>query len=72
MQNILPAVVTELVEDGPFAEVRLDLRGAILLARITRHSAARLNLRPGLSLYAMVKSIAVDGLGTAAGSRDKV
>ena len=40
--------------------MRLDLRGTPLLARITRKSAAELGLRPGLPVYALIKSISID------------
>ena len=41
--------------------VRLDVAGNPLLARITKRSAHRLDIRPGLALYAQIKSVALLG-----------
>lgn len=58
--NIFPATVDQLVEEGPTQyTVRLLVGGVPLLTRITRKSAEELQLRPGLSLYAQVKSVAL-------------
>jgi molybdate transport system ATP-binding protein len=58
--NIFPAVVAELVPDGPAQVlVRLDLAGTPLLARITRKSAALLDLAPGRPVHAQVKAVAL-------------
>ena len=58
--NILPATVAET---GPVAEtgqviVRLDAGGVPLLARITRLSCGRLNLKPGQPVFAQIKAVA--------------
>lgn len=58
--NILPAMVAEM---GPAAEagqaiVRLDAAGIPLLARITRLSCSRLELAPGLPVFAQIKAVA--------------
>jgi len=51
----------EIVEGpGAAADVRLSVGEATLLARVTRRSAERLGLRPGLEVYAMVKAISLD------------
>jgi molybdate transport system ATP-binding protein len=59
--NILPAQVVELSDGADPAQtvVRLDLRGDPLLARITRRSAAELNLASGTQLFAQVKGVAL-------------
>ncbi|WJW76543.1 molybdenum ABC transporter ATP-binding protein [Thiohalobacter sp. IOR34] len=58
--NIIEARVTGLSEDGPAQMlVRLDAGGQALLSRITRKSAVQLGLRPGLALYAQIKSVAL-------------
>jgi molybdate transport system ATP-binding protein len=58
--NIVSATVLEFAEDGPAQTlVKLDADGTVLLARITRKSAADLNIMPGLKLYAQIKSIAL-------------
>jgi len=58
--NVVQAVVTEMVEQGPGrVMVRLDVQGTPLLARITRKSRERLGLEPGMPLYAQIKSVAL-------------
>jgi molybdate transport system ATP-binding protein len=58
--NILPATVAALHEgQGPGVLVRLDLGGEFLLARVTRRSAATLDLRPGLVVHAVLKTVSV-------------
>jgi len=58
--NVLPATVRSMSDDGPAQLlVALDVGGTALLARITRKSAALLQLAPGLALHAQVKSVAV-------------
>jgi molybdate transport system ATP-binding protein len=60
--NVLAARVTEVRDDGPDrVNVRLALgEGNIaLLARITRRSVGTLGLRPGLTVYAQIKSVAL-------------
>jgi molybdate transport system ATP-binding protein len=60
--NILSGRVAELQPgEGPQIEVRLDCNGDALLARVTRLSAERLALAPGKPVYAMIKSVALDG-----------
>ena len=63
IRNVLQARVLEVDSDPDtaFAEVLLDLRGSHLRARITRASARELGLRPGLAVFALVKSVAMDG-----------
>jgi molybdate transport system ATP-binding protein len=61
MLNIIPGVVAALGDNpGASIDVRLDVGGIQLLARITRKSAADLGLRPGRSVYALVKAVAID------------
>lgn len=60
--NILPGIVAELKQDGgPQLEVKLDCNGDSLLARVTRLSAERLKLAPGVAVHAMIKTVALDG-----------
>ncbi len=58
--NIFPARIEEMAEHGS-AQVTLKLMlGEVpLLSRITRKSAAELGLRPGLRVYAQIKSVAL-------------
>ncbi len=58
--NLLPAVVRDIRPgEGPGAMVRLDAGGAVLLARITRRSAAALALAPGSAVFAVLKAVSV-------------
>ena len=59
--NILPAKIAAIREDGPNADVQLRLKGALLIARITRRSLERLRLQPGASVFALIKSVTVGG-----------
>ena len=58
--NILPVTLVE-IEQSPGARVllRLALGSQYLLARITRKSASRLNLKVGDEVYAQIKSAAL-------------
>ncbi len=58
--NIIPTEVDAISDEGPaHAMIRMRTGDGVLLARITRRSAARLQLRPGTPIYAQVKSVAV-------------
>jgi len=61
ISNILPATVADVLSDHDSAQVtvRLAIGTARLLARITRRSAEQLEIVPGRSLYAQVKSVAL-------------
>ncbi len=41
--------------------VRLNAGGVALIARITRRSATKLELRPGLKVWAQIKAVALVG-----------
>jgi len=59
IQNILPGTVETILESrGPLVDVRLDV-GVPLLARITMRAKEDLDLKPGMRVFAMVKSVAV-------------
>ena len=58
--NILKGRILSLHEgSGPEQIVQIDLGGERLLARITRRSATALALRDGLSVHAVIKTVAV-------------
>ncbi|MBI3897275.1 MAG: molybdenum ABC transporter ATP-binding protein [Gammaproteobacteria bacterium] len=58
--NILPARVLDIVDDAPGRTMlRLAVGEVVLLARITRKSAALLQVTPGMALYAQIKSVAL-------------
>ncbi|HET7409421.1 MAG TPA: molybdenum ABC transporter ATP-binding protein [Paracoccaceae bacterium] len=61
IRNQLPARITRVeTDDGPFAEIRLDVAGQPLRARITRMTVAELGLAEGGRVWALIKSIAFD------------
>lgn len=59
--NCVSAVVVDLAPAGTPGHVlvKLDVAGEPLLARITRRSAAKLDIRPGLALRAQIKAVAL-------------
>jgi molybdate transport system ATP-binding protein len=63
IRNVLTARILEieLSGDSPFAEVLMDLGDAHLRARLTRASVDDLGLHRGQPVYALIKSIAIDG-----------
>jgi molybdate transport system ATP-binding protein len=59
--NVLPGRITEISSDqGPVADVRIQVGEATLLARITRRSLDQLKLETGMQAYAMVKAVSLD------------
>ena len=59
--NVLPAIVGDMREAGCHADVQVAIGATRLVARITRHSAIRLALSPGKPVFAVIKSVAIDG-----------
>lgn len=61
--NCVNATVVDLAATATPGQVlvRLDVAGTPLLARITRRSVDRLDIRPGLALHAQIKSVALLG-----------
>jgi molybdate transport system ATP-binding protein len=59
--NVLPATVLEISEDARDSQamVRLQVGGALLVARVTRRSLHTLGLAPGRELWAQIKSVAL-------------
>ncbi|HFC05419.1 MAG TPA: molybdenum ABC transporter ATP-binding protein, partial [Rhizobiales bacterium] len=62
IRNILRATIDEIMPepDTAFVEIRLNVEGQSLRARITRASLHDLSLKPGKPVLALVKSIAMD------------
>ncbi|MCR9136513.1 MAG: molybdenum ABC transporter ATP-binding protein [Alphaproteobacteria bacterium] len=59
-RNILPAIVQQIaLEDSPYVEVLLETGGQALRARITRQAHDELGIREGLSLFALIKTVAI-------------
>lgn len=58
--NMLPGVVEAVREgEGPGAMVSLATPAGRILARVTRRSAARLELAPGVAAHAVVKTVSI-------------
>ena len=61
VSNLLPAVIEAITPgEGPYADVALVTGASRLSASVTRESVERLGLAPGLAVWAMIKSVAVD------------
>ena len=61
--NILPVIVGAVRVEGARADVIMHCGTATLLARITAASARRLELAAGISAFAIIKSVTVEGGG---------
>ena len=60
--NVLAAVVEEVrAADDSQTDVRLAIGSARLVCRVTRLSAHKLDLSPGRRIFAIIKSVAIDG-----------
>ncbi len=61
--NTLPATVSELAADShpALTLVRLQAGPSVLVARVTRRSAAALELAPGRELWVQIKAVALIG-----------
>ena len=61
IRNVLGGRIASLEQtEGSSLDVTLDLGGTPLIARITRKSAADLGLKPGLPVFALIKSVSID------------
>ena len=62
IRNILEGRIVEIAEEQgrAFAEVRLDIGGQVLRARLTRAAVAALGLATGMQVWALIKSVAFD------------
>jgi molybdenum ABC transporter, ATP-binding protein len=59
--NVLPALISGVRrEEGAYAEVQVMMAETPLVVRLTRQSVDRLGLQPGQSVFAIVKSVAID------------
>jgi molybdate transport system ATP-binding protein len=68
VQNVFSGTVEALAPSGAeAAQLSIRVGGAVLLARVTRRAAEELALRPGLSVYALVKSVAFGSAEPGAG-----
>ncbi len=59
--NVLHGRITEIRHDeGPYLDIQILCGQTPLIARITHRSLRRLDLRPGLEVFAVIKSATVD------------
>jgi molybdate transport system ATP-binding protein len=59
--NVLSGRIAEIgTFDGPVVDVRVDLNGETLLARVTRLTIDRLGLAHGRPVFAIIKTVAID------------
>jgi molybdate transport system ATP-binding protein len=59
--NVIPCIIQEIGEEkSPQVDLQLSAGGAPIWARITARSRAALDLKPGLQVYALIKSVAID------------
>lgn len=63
IQNTLPATVVAIADDThpALALVQLDVDGSTVIARLTHRSAAALELKPGMAVWAQIKAVALVG-----------
>jgi len=62
IRNVLQAVVVEIYEEpeSAFVTVRLDVAGATLLARLTKHALSELRIANGMRVYALLKAASLE------------
>ncbi|MSO70528.1 MAG: molybdenum ABC transporter ATP-binding protein [Alphaproteobacteria bacterium] len=66
--NLLPGRIVEVAEQGRGVfELAVEVRGQRILALVTRKSVQDLGLAPGREVTAVIKSVALDGMGAVAG-----
>jgi molybdate transport system ATP-binding protein len=59
--NVLRGRLAEIrEEEGAIADVRIDVAGVPLIARVTKRSIERLELKVGQEVYALVKAVSLD------------
>lgn len=63
IRNILPATILDITSGSPhgFSDITLDIGGAYLRSRITLAAKEELGIRPGLEVFALVKSMSFEG-----------
>ena len=62
-RNVLPAEITRIETQDGQVLVRLTYDGQTLVCALTPDAVADLQLQPGMPAWAVVKSVAIDGLG---------
>jgi molybdate transport system ATP-binding protein len=62
-RNVLPGTIAALEARDGQVLARVVSDGAILLSAVTPDAVEDLGLKPGMTVWAVVKSVAIDGLG---------
>jgi molybdate transport system ATP-binding protein len=67
IRNVLPGTLVKIVTepDNGSAQTIIDVGGPRIRARLTMAAVEDLKLREGLSVYALIKSISLDSLGSS-------
>lgn len=60
IRNVLAGTLLQLRERGAMADALVDVGGARLRARLTRHAVVSLGLAPGMQVFALVKGVALE------------
>jgi len=62
VRNVLSGILTEVVplEGSAFATVSVSIDGVPLKAQLTRHAIAELGLKPGMPVFALIKTASFD------------
>ena len=59
--NRIPGTITELVaRDGPYVDAGIDIGAGVVRSLLTRASVERLGLQPGMSVWALIRVVALD------------
>jgi molybdate transport system ATP-binding protein len=66
VRNKLAGVVTSVDGDGDSDLVTIDIGATSIMARITKAATLELSLRPGMPVWALVKSVSLRGRSFAA------
>jgi molybdate transport system ATP-binding protein len=62
-RNVLQGTIAALESQDGRVLARIVNDGAILLSAVTPDAAEELGLKPGMPVWAVLKSVAIDGLG---------
>jgi molybdate transport system ATP-binding protein len=61
-RNILAGLITTISSDDPESDlIAIDIDGTAILARVTKAASRELSLEPGLTVWALVKSVSLRG-----------
>ena len=67
--NLLQGKISSIDHNGALTDLKIDCAGTLVMARITRQSAAQLRLAVGMPVHAVVKTVSIDAAGAFHGAR---